>query len=678
MNIPIISELLLRRRMSEPEDPGTESEDFSWVIQTTTPNEQYGFALATYADGIANVDWGDGSATEDFNSVETSSMFHIYEEAGLYTISVSGQHSAMCIYPGYHEAHRNKVITALNMNLPGYLGNSNTSLGEFKDCQNLTSFGPNFKFASTITNLVNTFNTCGNLVGVIPKLPSDFNGSLNSTFKYCGKLTGFVTGFTIPTNVTDLTHTFNGCLMIDRLVSIPQGYSGSLLGTFRDCREVTTLPVGFVIPDNTTNLTQTFRGCLKLTEIPLIPSGFTGQAGYTFQSCTSLVTLPTGFSIPNNSSVNIPGLFQDCTSLTEIPIIPPLYRGSLDYTFKNCSSLGLLPEGFAIPKVSSLVGTFDGCTSMAYLPISIASDFVGSMQNCFNNCRSVYHELPDNFAIPAGVTSLQNTFSNCSSLTEIPLIPSGYSGNLISTFENCTGLVGLPVDFTIPSTTLELHATFKGCTGLVSLPSTFTLSHMEFNSFRYMFQNCTELVSLPANFRLTTNAMNGDFIDATRMFQGCSKLATIPTTLFDSTGGGSTITFFGTFAYCSALTNLPLLPQQPINLEGAFANCASITQFPTGFKIPGNVTNLNSTFINNLALEEIPATIWPSDDYTWGNTDIDISYMFFRHTDQSTKPIGTIPSELWTTYASIFLDTTYAFFNCSSLTNYVDIPGSWK
>ena len=89
MNIPIISELLLRRRMSEPEDPGTESEDFSWVIQTTTPNEQYGFALATYADGIANVDWGDDSATEDFNSVETSSMFHIYEEAGLHTISVS-------------------------------------------------------------------------------------------------------------------------------------------------------------------------------------------------------------------------------------------------------------------------------------------------------------------------------------------------------------------------------------------------------------------------------------------------------------------------------------------------------------------------------------------------------------------------------------------------------------
>jgi len=239
-------------------------------------------------------------------------------------------------------------------------------------------------------------------------------------------------------------------------------------------------------------------------------------------------------------------------------------------------------------------------------------------------------------------------------------------------------LVGLPVDFTIPSTALELHATFKGCTGLVSLPTTFTLEHMEFNSFRYMFQNCTELVSLPANFRLTTNSTNGDFIDATGMFQGCSKLVTIPTTLFVGVAAESHITFLGTFAYCSALTNLPLLPQQSMNLEGAFANCTSITQFPAGFKIPRDVTNLNSTFINNLALEEIPGTIWPSGDYTWANTDIDIGSMFFRYTDQSTKPIGTIPSELWTTYASIFLDTTSAFFNCSSLTNYADIPVSWK
>ena len=125
--------------------------------------------------------------------------------------------------------------------------------------------------------------------------------------------------------------------------------------------------------------------------------------------------------------------------------------------------------------------------SMAYLPISIASDFVGSMQNCFNNCRAVYHELPDNFAIPAGVTSLQNTFSNCSSLTEIPLIPSGYSGNLISTFENCTGLVGLPVDFTIPVRSVRTTCyTFKGCR-TISLTSVY-IEHMEFNSFRYMFQ----------------------------------------------------------------------------------------------------------------------------------------------------------------------------------------------
>ena len=165
------------------------------------------------------------------------------------------------------------------------------------------------------------------------------------------------------------------------------------------------------------------------------------------------------------------GMFQDCTSLTQVPVLPAttLANECYDGMFLNCTSLTQAPA----------------------LPATTLASY------CY-----------------------QQMFRGCTGLTQAPALPATALETCCyaSMFNSCTSLVSAPV---LPATTLAgfcYSYMFKGCTSMTSapkLPAT-ALANYCYNS---MFQGCTSLTQAPAlpATKLAKNCYSN-------MFRDCKKI----------------------------------------------------------------------------------------------------------------------------------------------------------
>ena len=214
-----------------------------------------------------------------------------------------------------------------------------------------------------------------------------------------------------------------------------------------------------------------------------------------FEDCTSLTNAPI---IPN-SVTNMNNAFAYCTSLTKVPKISN--STTLMYqTFYRCSSLTTAP---IIPNsVTSLLSTFSGCTSLTTV-LSIP-DSVTNMSYTFNDCKSLV-TAP---TIPSSVTNMGGVFSGCTSLTTAPVIPDSVA-DMNSTFAGCTSLTTAP---TIPNSVTNMSWTFANCT---SLTGTITINANPTN-YSNCFKFTTQLITLTgSSTKLTELAKTSDRINIT-------------------------------------------------------------------------------------------------------------------------------------------------------------------
>lgn len=102
-----------------------------------------------------------------------------------------------------------------------------------------------------------------------------------------------------------------------------------------------------------------------------------------------------------------------------------------------------------------------------------------------------------------------------------------------------------------------------------------------------------------------------------------------------------------------------------------FYDCSSLTAIPSTLTIPDSVTNCSGMFSNSSRLTSDISNIWPS---AWNYTGrINISQMFYG----CSKIVGTVPADkLWNSGKTF--TSNGCFYNCTSLTNYNEIPDNWK
>ncbi len=160
------------------------------------------------------------------------------------------------------------------------------------------------------------------------------------------------------------------------------------------------------------------------------------------------------------------------------------------------------------------------------------------------------------------------------------------------------------------------------------------------NGFYYFWsfgKNLTGNIPTPNNNSfINTKSFNFTFVE-------CTELTTIPANLFVNCP--NVTSFEWVFAYCANLTNLP---------EGLFANCPNVTSFKWTFAHCTSLTNLPESIFDNS----------PNAKNFEG--------AFF----DCSNLIGTAP-ELWERLI-LGLHGLGCFYNCTQLSNYNDIPGSWK
>ena len=159
-----------------------------------------------------------------------------------------------------------------------------------------------------------------------------------------------------------------------------------------------------------------------------------------------------------------------------------------------------------------------------------------------------------------------------------------------------------------------------------------------------------KIIGNHSNFRASTNIIeiiqiSNSVTNCVSMFYNCTRLTVIPETL--------------------------IIPDSVTNCSSMFFYCSSLTAIPETLIIPNSVTNCSAMFYYCSSLTSDISNIWPS---AWNYTGtINLNSMFYG----CSKIVGTVPADkLWNSGKTF--SSSSCFKNCTSLTNYDEIPAGWK
>ena len=187
-------------------------------------------------------------------------------------------------------------------------------------------------------------------------------------------------------------------------------------------------------------MTNGFNGCANLTT-----TSSAGKLNGTvlltsllglFANCTSLTTIDSDFLLNCQNNCDIGAMFNNCTSLLQLPNISVLTNiTDVDFFANNCISIVTIPNNYFVNNtlITSYINTFAGCRNIS-LPttlfnlgsLSIVTSFNGFM-NSSSGTYSHTGTIQDVWNYATSATSV-NTFLNQTSLSNYASIPNGWKG----------------------------------------------------------------------------------------------------------------------------------------------------------------------------------------------------------------------------------------------------------
>lgn len=233
-------------------------------------------------------------------------------------------------------------------------------------------------------------------------------------------------------------------------------------------------------------------------------------------------------------------------------------------------------------------------------------------------------------------------------------------------FYGCSNLSYLAIP-TPKFTPANCTSMFRGCSSLTSIPYNL-FSYSTLTGSASLFQSCTSLTSIPAGL---LDRMSTTNIDS--MFNGCTSLTSIPVDLFRYC---TAIVFFtNVFANCTSLTSIPedifRYQTSVTSFSGVFGSCTGLTSIPENLFYYNNlVTNYSTAlyYTRNLVL---PSVIW-----NLANVSIVTNISNFMAASSTSYSHTGVLQDIWN-YVTPATRTS-AFLNQTSITNYADIPATWK
>lgn len=256
-------------------------------------------------------------------------------------------------------------------------------------------------------------------------------------------------------------------------------------------------------------------------------------------------------------------------------------------------------------------------------------------------------------------------FYGCSNLTNVPPVTLSAVTSLRSAFYSCAKLKAAP-DLSALTNVTTMEGAFYACYAITSPPPGM-VGMSKLSSLASAFYSCTNLVSAPDLGGLTNLAtMNTSF-------RYCNKMTNAP----DLSAAVNITTLYYAFQDCFNMRSCPDFSgaTKCTDLTYAFFQCSAMTNAPSLAALT-NVTTAMQTFRGCTNLVQIPQ-LWPA------NTNLtDIRLMFYGNIRMG----GSAPTNLWDgTNVNLVAfpkltpaNCSMAFYNCTNLSNYGDIPGIFK
>ncbi len=633
----------------------------SWLALTTVSASESKFVglhaiypesnfLALSGAGAYTVDWGDGSATEDFAASVVA--YHEYDyldadlsgtnapvtldgtadtinrtahgyvngdQVSLYNItSTTGVNEAALYYVVSAATDSFKISTEVAGSAVNLVGDGTATLLPYK--QVLVKVYPQAGQTFTQLNLHQKHNKTG--------LQAYDSGFLD--IRIAGPdLTDIRIGVQTPGSNTQTIYfasleridlLSSDCRQLNRLLY--NCYSFQKFENFvTSSAAATTMSVTFTdVGDLVTATAHGFRngdsviftaintttGISTLTEYFVISATTdTFQVSTSYGgSAAALTTDGTGTAARGTS---LTSMCSGCGSLQAVSLFNMSSVITVNDMFNSCRMLRQIPL-FDTSAVIVMAAMFTACSLLTTVPlynttavISMASMFAScnalTSVPLFNtasvtNMQSMFSGCSALPSVPlfntASVTSMSNMFSNCFALTSVPLFNTTSVTTMQSMFSNCRALTTVPLFNTVSVT--NMSSMFSTCNSLTTVPLFNTVSVTNMSS---MFSNCNSLTSVPLFNTASVTNMNS-------MFSSCQLLTSVP--LFNT---ASVTIMSGMFTGCTALTTIPLFNTASVtSMSGMFSNCRALTTVPLFNTV--SVTNMSSMFSNCNSLTSVP------------------------------------------------------------------------
>jgi surface protein len=340
---------------------------------------------------------------------------------------------------------------------------------------------------SNLTKVTNLFSSNTVIPIILP------NTSLSNCFNGCATFNSNISGWKIPSSVTDMSYMFSGC------------------SAFNNGLDSGTSPTGFSFFNlsNTTltNMSYMFNGCSAFNQrlnLWIIPSSVTDMSNM-FNGCSKFnQVIGVNWVMPKLIK-NLSNMFNGCTVFNNGA---PSGSNITGFTYFNLSSVNT--------DLKDLSGMFSKCINFnVNINSWIIPSNVTDMSNMFNGCSKFNTSLltsnPSTWRIPPSVTDLSNMFTDCIifNFGKSLNTPSDFAYLMISS-----------------SSTNErnLSGMFSGCTNFNQNISSWNTTNV--TDMSSMFSGCvnfnngdfTNAVSKPLTSWTTTNVT-----DMSSMFFKCMK-----------------------------------------------------------------------------------------------------------------------------------------------------------
>lgn len=326
--------------------------------------------------GGYTVDWGDGSAPENFAS--NAQANHVYNYATVPGAPTSEGFKTVIVTVTPQTASQ---WTTLNLALKhpqaGLIGNYATGWLDVRVAGPSLStlvvgVGSNvvnprtmrqFEFVGThnfSASMQAFFSGCSGLENVI--LPRSFTSgilNLSSLFSNCGALTSVP--FLDTAAATNLSSLFAGCLSLVSVPPLDTHACTNFSSMFSQCAKLETVPWMDTSAGNTMN--NLFNGCTALKSVPALDTHLNTNFSTFYQGCSALKSVP---ALDMSAGVTLGSMFSQCTALKSIPAMNTSAATSMSSMFLSCASLEVIGafDMSAVTTAPNLSSIFSGCNSL--------------------------------------------------------------------------------------------------------------------------------------------------------------------------------------------------------------------------------------------------------------------------------------------------------------------------